>query len=55
MLEITRINGSNDCFELECLEREATPEPAMKLGIHLAEKSIWNTVLIIYILGVERC
>jgi hypothetical protein len=33
MLEIARLNGDRDRFELGFVEREATPEPAMKLGI----------------------
>ncbi|ELY72084.1 transposase, partial [Natrinema pellirubrum DSM 15624] len=35
MLETARLNRGSDCFELDFLEREATPEPAMKLGIRL--------------------
>ena len=57
MLEIARPGDDNDRFELGFVEREATPEPAMKLGIrlHLAGLSLSNTVLILEILGVERC
>jgi len=57
MLEIDRLNGDSGCFELDFLEREATPEPAMKLGIrlHLAGLSLSDTILILEILGVERC
>jgi len=33
MPEITRLNGDIDRFELGFVEREATPELAMKLGI----------------------
>jgi len=57
MLEIARLNGGSDCFELDFLEREATPEPAMKLGIrlHLAGLSLSDTVSILDRLGVERC
>jgi putative transposase len=56
MLKIARLNGGSGCFELDFVEREATPEPAMKLGIrlHLAVPSLSETVLIIYILSVER-
>jgi len=38
------------------MEREATPELAMKLGIrlHLAVPSLLDTILILEILGVER-
>jgi putative transposase len=57
MLETARLNGGSDCFELGFVEREATPEPAMKLGIrlHLAGLSLLNTVSILDSLGVERC
>ncbi|WP_353633913.1 IS6 family transposase (plasmid) [Halobacterium sp. NMX12-1] len=57
MLEIARLDGGSDCFELDFLEREATPEPAMKLGIrlHLAGLSLSDTVSILDRLGVERC
>jgi len=46
MPEISRLSGGSDCFELDFLEREATPEPAMKLGIrlHLTELSLSYTV-----------
>ena len=57
MPEITRLIGGIDCFELGFVEREATPEPAMKLGIrlHLAGLSLSNTILILDSLGVRRC
>ncbi|QKY19722.1 IS6 family transposase [Halolamina sp. CBA1230] len=57
MLEIARLNGGSDCFELDFLEREATPEPAMKLGIrlHLAGLSLSDTISVLDMLGVERC
>jgi putative transposase len=57
MLETARLNGGSDCFELDFLEREATPEPAMKLGIrlHLAGLSLSDTVSVLDRLGVERC
>lgn len=32
MPEFARLTGGSDCFELEFVEREATPEPAMKSG-----------------------
>ncbi len=35
MLEIARLSGGSDCIELDFLEWEATPKPAMKLGIRL--------------------
>jgi hypothetical protein len=46
MPEIARLVGGSDCFELDFLEREATPEPAMKLSIRLrlARLSILDTV-----------
>ncbi|KPN30204.1 hypothetical protein SY89_01251 [Halolamina pelagica] len=57
MLEIARLNGGSDCFELDFVKREATPEPAMKLGIrlHLAGLSLSDTISILDRLGVERC
>jgi putative transposase len=57
MPEIARLNGGSDCFELDFLEREATPESAMKLGIrlHLAGLSLSDTVSVLDRLGVERC
>jgi putative transposase len=57
MLETARINGGSDRFELGFVEREATPEPAMKLGIrlHLAEISLLNTISTVDSLGVKRC
>ena len=56
MDEIARLVGGSDCIELEFLEREATPEPAMKLGIrlHLAGLSLSDTVSILEELGVQR-
>ncbi|MFB9826238.1 IS6 family transposase, partial [Halobaculum roseum] len=52
-----RLDGGSDCFELDFVEREATPEPAMKLGIrlHLAGLSLSDTVSILDRLGVDRC
>jgi putative transposase len=35
MPEIARLIRGSACFELDFLEREATPEPAKKLGIRL--------------------
>ncbi len=57
MLETDRLNGDSDRFELEFVEREATPESAMKLGIrlHLAGLSLSNTISILDSLGVQRC
>lgn len=49
MLSFDRLNGGSGCIELDFLEREVTPEPAIKLGIrlHLAGISFSNTVSII--------
>jgi len=57
MPEIARLNGGSDCFELDFVEREATPESAMKLGIrlHLAGLSLFDTISILDRLGVRRC
>ncbi|QKY21236.1 IS6 family transposase [Halolamina sp. CBA1230] len=57
MAETARLIGGSDCFELDFLEREATPESAMKLGIrlHLAGLSLSDTISVLDRLGVERC
>jgi transposase-like protein len=57
MPEISRLSGGRDCFELDFLEREATPVSAMKLGIrlHLAGLSLSGTVSILDTLGIDRC
>jgi transposase-like protein len=57
MLEITRLGGGSDPIELDFVEREATPEPAMRLDIraHLAGLSLSNTVRLLAFLGVDRC
>lgn len=54
--EITRLDGDSDATELGFVEREATPEPAMRLGIrsHLAGLSLSNTVMLLEWLGVDR-
>jgi putative transposase len=56
MAEITRLSGGSDCIELAFVEREATPEPLMKLGIrlHLAGLSLSNTVSELDRFGVDR-
>ena len=56
MLSFVRLSGDSGCIELEFLEREATPEPAMKLGIrlHLAGLSLSDTVSVLERLGVNR-
>ncbi|MEZ3163925.1 IS6 family transposase [Halorubrum sp. RMP-47] len=56
MLSFDRLSGDSGCIELDFLEREATPEPAMKLGIrlHLAGLSLSDTVSVLERLGVDR-
>ena len=56
MLNFGRLSGFSGYIELEFLEREPTPEPAMKLGIrlHLAELSLPFTISITDNLGVDR-
>jgi hypothetical protein len=48
MLDIARLSEDSDWIELDFLEREATPEAAMRLGIrlHLAGLSLSNIVSI---------
>ncbi len=57
MSEITRLSGYSDRLELGFVEREATPGPAMKLGIrlYLAGISLSNTISILDSLDVESC
>jgi transposase-like protein len=57
MQQTARLSGISSGFELGFVEREATPEPAMKLGIqlHVAGLSLSDTVTILECLGVERC
>jgi hypothetical protein len=49
MYNFDRLSDDSGYIDLEFLEREATPEPAMKLGIrlHLARLSLSNTVSIL--------
>jgi len=56
MPEISSLSGGNDWIGLEFVERQRTPEFAMRLGIqiHLAGISLSNTVSILEKLGVER-
>ena len=56
MAEIARLNGHRDWIDLEFVERERTPEPAMALGIHahVAGLSLSNTVDLLDCLGVQR-
>ena len=56
MPEIVRLSGCTDWIDLDFVERNRTPERAMKLGIQLqlAGLSLSNTVCILEELGVER-
>ncbi len=55
MAEITRLSGNSDWIDLDFVERERTPEPAVKLGIqmHLAGLSLSNTTSALDSLGVD--
>ena len=57
MPETSRLTECSDFPELGFVEREATPESAMKLGIqlHLAGLSLSDTISVLDGLGVERC
>jgi transposase-like protein len=57
MPEARRLIERTDWPELDVVEREATPQPAMKLGIqlHLAGLSLSDTVSVLDGLGVDRC
>jgi putative transposase len=56
MAEIARLTGHREWIDLDFVERQRTPEPAMKLGIqmHLAGLSLSNTISILERLGVQR-
>ncbi|WP_276272815.1 IS6 family transposase [Haloarcula litorea] len=56
MAEIARLSGSRGWIDLDFVERERTPEPAMALGIqsHFAGLSLSNTVELLDCLGVQR-
>ncbi|QLH83033.1 IS6 family transposase [Halosimplex pelagicum] len=56
MPEIARLTGHRDWIDLDFVERERTPEPAMALGIqsHVAGLSLSNTVELLDCLGVQR-
>ncbi|GAA0278238.1 IS6 family transposase [Halobacterium noricense] len=56
MPEIARLTGHRDWIDLDFVERERTPEPAMALGIqsHIAGLSLANTVELLDALGVHR-
>ncbi len=49
MAEIARLSGSSDWIDLDFVERERTPEPAMELGIqmHVAVLSLSNTISVL--------
>ena len=56
MAEIARLSGCMDWIDLDFVERQRTPERAMKLGIQLqlAGLSLSNTVSVLEELGVDR-
>jgi len=56
MPEISRLSGNREWIDLDFVERERTPEPAMALGIqsHVAGLSLSNTVELLEDLGVHR-
>ena len=56
MAKIARLTGHREWIDLDFVERERTPEPAMALGIqtHLAGLSLSNTVDLLDALGVQR-
>ena len=56
MPKISRLSGNSDWIDLDFVERERTPEPAMKLGIqmHMAGLSLSNTISVLDELGVQR-
>jgi len=56
MPEIARLSGSRYWIDLDFVERERTPEPAMALGIqsHAAGLSLSNTLELLDSLGVQR-
>jgi len=57
MQKFDRLTEFSGSFELGFVEREATPEPAMKLGIqvHAAGLSLSDTVSVLAGLDVDRC
>lgn len=52
-----RLTGFRTNFELDFVEREATPKPAVKLGIHLhaVGSLLSDTISVLAGLGVDRC
>lgn len=57
MPKIHRLTGGSGCFVLGFVERKATPNWAMKLGIrlHLEGLSLSNTVSELERYDVDRC
>jgi hypothetical protein len=56
MPEITRLSGGSDWINLDFVEREQTPQHAMRLGIqmHVADILLSNTIFVLDELGVQR-
>lgn len=56
MPEIARVNGARDWIGSEFVERERTPESAMRPGVrlHLAGLSLSDTVSVLEEFGVDR-
>ncbi|PSQ02214.1 IS6 family transposase [Halobacteriales archaeon QS_4_69_31] len=56
MAEIARLSGYRNWIDLDFVERERTPEPAMAQGIqsHVAGLSLSNTTDLLEDLGVDR-
>jgi len=56
MAKITRFSGSGDWMDLDFVERERTPERAMKLGIQMQASvlSLSKTISVLDSLGVQR-
>ena len=56
MIKNDRLSGSSSWIDLEFVERERTPQPAIEVGIrlHLAGLSLSNTKRELEKLGVER-
>lgn len=52
-----RLAGFRTSLELDFVEREATPKPAMKLGIHLHAVGLLlsGNISVLAGLGVDRC
>jgi putative transposase len=57
MPEIARLSGCADWIDLDFVERQWTPERAMKIGIQLqlVGLSLSDTTSILSVLGVDRC